>query len=366
MRFELACPADDAALRRLLRESPMEGDIRLTLEREPCIDFANGVEGDRTDVLIARPGPNEAPVAMAACSLLASFVNGGPTTVGYLGQLRIQRNRRGRAGVLRRGYRALWNLAGSTRQARLFVTTIVADNVPARRVLEAGLPGLPRYRPLGDLLSLTFATASRRRRATTSEAHAARAEDLPALAECLRRYGERFQFAPRWTRADLLSPSRARGLGLEDFLVVRSGPRIVGCLACWDQREFKQIVVRGYSSRLSLLRPVWNAVAPWAGMPGLPAPGSALPVVFLSHLAVDDDDPEVFKALLHAGLARAASRGAEHAILGLAESNPLTPTALRSRPRSYRSRAYLVCWPDGEAAAEQVDARALHLEVAIL
>lgn len=344
----------------------MDGDMKITLEREPCIDFANGIEGDRTDVLVARPGPDEAPVAMGACSLLTSYVNGVPTRVGYLGQLRIQQNHRARAGILRRGYAALRNLAGSMEHATLFITTIVADNLSARRVLEAGLPGLPRYRPLGDVLSLTFSTAPRRSDTAQSEVCAARAEDLSEIAECLRRYGERFQFAPRWTQTDLVSSKRARDLRPEDFLVARSGSRIVGCLACWDQREFKQIVVRGYSRRLSLLRPVWNAMAPLAGAPALPAPGSPLPVAFLSHLGVDNDDAEVFKALLHAGLARAASRGAEHAILGLAELNPLTATAVRWRPRSYRSRAYLVYWPEGEAAAEQVAARTLHLEVAIL
>jgi hypothetical protein len=39
---------------------------------------------------------------------------------------------------------------------------------------------------------------------------------------------------------------------------------------------------------------------------------------------------------------------------------------MRWRPRTYRSRAYLVHWPEGEGAAEQVDSRPLHLEVAIL
>jgi hypothetical protein len=330
------------------------------------MEFANGIEGDRTDVLVARPGADDAPVAMGACSLLTCYVNGLPTRVGYLGQLRIQHSHRARAGVLRRGYAALRSLAGSMDHAGLFITTIVADNLVARRVLEAGLPGLPRYRPLGDVLSLTFSTASRRSYTAISAAGAARAEDLPGIAECLRRYGQRYQFTPCWTTTDLVSSKRARDLRPEDFLVVRSGSRIVGCLACWDQRKFKQIVVRGYSRRLSLVRPVWNAMAPLTGAPALPAPGSCLPVAFLSHLAVDDDDAEVFEALLYAGLARAASRGAEHAILGLAELNPLTPTAMRGRPRSYRSRAYLVSWSEGEAAAERVAAGTLHLEVAIL
>jgi hypothetical protein len=367
MRFEVACPADDTALRRLLRETPMEGDIQITFEREPCIDFANGIEGDRTDILLGRPGPQQDPVAMGARTLLKSFVNGVPTHVGYLGQLRIQPNFRGRAGVLRRGYAALRELARNSDDVTLFVTTIVADNLAARRVFEAGLPGLPRYRHLGDVLSLIFPTGVRRRAdAARAELSNARSEDMAEIAQCLARYGERFQFAPYWTHADLVSAQRARGLCPEDFLVARRRSRIIGCLACWDQRKFKQIVVRRYSSRLRLVRPVWNALAPLAGASALPAPGSTLSIAFLSHLAVENDDVDVFSALLDAGLVRAALRGAVHAILGLAEENPVTAAAMRLKPRNYRSRAYLVCWPEGEEAASRVDARTLHLEVAIL
>src|SRR4051794_19024058 len=39
-RFDVATPADDAEIRRVLRENPMPGAIRLSLEREPDAQLA--------------------------------------------------------------------------------------------------------------------------------------------------------------------------------------------------------------------------------------------------------------------------------------------------------------------------------------
>lgn len=367
MQFELARSSDEPALRRLLRDAPFAGDIRVTLEREPCIDFANAIEGERTQILVARTAREPCVVAMGARTLRTSFVNGTPTRVGYLGLLRVLPQYQGRAALLRRGYAALRALHADG-AAALNVTTIVADNRRARRVLEAGLPGLPTYRHLGDLLTLLLPTRRHGRCAADGITVAAGSPgDVEEITRCLARYGERFQFAPCWSATELLSAVRSRGLALGDFLLARRGSRVVGCAACWDQRAFKQVVVRGYSTRLRLGRPLWNFLAPLRGVPRLPHVGAPLAFAYLSHLAVDEDDPRVFEALLAAARRAAVRRGLEHLVLALAERNPLTAAArARFTARLYRSRAYLVHWSDGEAAARAVDARPMHLEAAIL
>ena len=367
MQFELARGTDEPALRRLLRAAPLAGEIRVSLEREPCIDFASAIEGERTQIIVARGAHADGVVAMGARTLLTSFVNGTPTRVGYLSLLRVLPQYQGRAGLLKRGYAALRALHGDG-AATLYVTTIVADNTRARRLLEAGLAGFPTYRYLGDLLTLLLpARAPGRRPPDGLTVAGAGAADVPEIARCLARNGARFQFAPSWTVADLLSPQRSRGLEVGDFLVARRGARLVGCAALWDQRDFKQVLVRGYGTRLRLARPWWNLLAPLGGAPRLPPVGSALAFAYLSHLAVDDDAPPVFAALIEAAAAAAARRGLPHLALGLAERHPLAASArARCAARCYRSRAYLVHWSDGDAAARRIDARPMQLEVAIL
>ena len=75
---------------------------------------------------------------------MMAFVNGQATPVGYLSQLRIDRTQRVRKRLISGGYRKLKELHGDG-AAQFYITTIVEDNSPARRLLEAGLDG-PRVR----------------------------------------------------------------------------------------------------------------------------------------------------------------------------------------------------------------------------
>ena len=66
----------------------------------------------------------------------------------------------------------------------------------------------------------------------------------------------------------------------EDFFVALRGDKVAGCVALWDQRAYKQVVVRGYSRLLASSRWVLNILGA-----GLPACESTLPMAWLSHLA---------------------------------------------------------------------------------
>ena len=186
---------------------------------------------------------------------------------------------------------------------------------------------------------------------------------LDDIVECLRRNGRRYQFAPCWTAEHLRSEERTRNLGPENFYVARRGGAIVGCLTYWDQRAFKQTVVRGYSGWLGVARPLFNLFR----SPRLPAPGESLQGAFISHVAADGDDPGVVLDLLAAAYRDALDGPVEHLILGFAERNPLLDAVGRAYAhRAYRSIVYAVHWSDGADAVARLDGRTLHLEAAIL
>ena len=365
MQFELASASDEPALRRILRETPFDGDVSVTLEREPCVHFGNAIEGESSQILVARPAPGQPIIGMATRTLIDSYVNGAPKRIGYLSQLRILPSYQARPRTLKGGYAAMRELHADG-AAPFYVTTIIADNEPARRVLEAGLAGFPTYHYAGDLVTLLVATSGGVE-APAQTVATAEPRDLDAIVECLARNGTRYQFSPRWTRDVLLSPNRSRGLRVQDFLIARRDQCVVGCLALWDQREFKQTIVRGYSARLAWARPVSNLLSPLIGSPKLPAVGGSVSFAYLSHLAVDDDDAGVFTALLCAARRIAARRGLDHLCIGLGGRHPLMGVALaRFGAREYRSRAYVVHWDDGLEAVRALDDRPIHLEVAIL
>jgi hypothetical protein len=141
---------------------------------------------------------------------------------------------------------------------------------------------------------------------------------------------------------------------------------VVGCLAAWDQGAVKQTVVRGYAGALARFRRPLNLVAPLAGWPRLPAPGTALRFCYASHRAVDGDDAAVFAALLRAVANQAAERGCDWLMIGLAAADPWREALRGYRAFPYASDLSLAAWEDGEAAIGRLDGRLPGIEVAVL
>ena len=102
-------------------------------------------------------------------------------------------------------------------------------------------------------------------------------EYVPTIIEFWHQEGAKKQFFPEYSVADLLSyDGLLRGLELEDVFLAFSGEELVGTVAAWDQKSFRQSVVRGYNRRLTFLRIPYNVTARVTKNPILRRPGSNL------------------------------------------------------------------------------------------
>lgn len=366
--FALAGRSDEAELRKLLRENPMPGWLSLSYEREPDYFLADSVQGERHDTAVARETAGGRLVGMFSRASYDAHINGRVARLGYLGQLRVAADYRGKIRYLRAGYAACRELLHDARETQFYLTSILADNLPARRVLTAGLEGLPTYREIEPFLTFVIPARAIRlpRRAPDIKVEAGSERTLADVADCLQRNYVRYQFAPHWTEA-LLRSSRCRGLEASDFLLARNRGRVVGCVALWDQRGFKQHVVRGIDPRLARWRRALNGLGCFLGFPSLPALGEKLRAAYLSHVAVDGDDTQVLVALIEAAKAEAMRRGFAVLMIGLVERHPMLATVRkRFRNLCYQSMLYLVHWEDGARAAQMLDGRIAHVEAAML
>ncbi|MDA8016742.1 MAG: hypothetical protein MPN21_04765 [Thermoanaerobaculia bacterium] len=367
LSVEAAVPGDDDGIRTLLRRQVMGGSIRLTFERDPDFRRAATIEGQRHHMFVARRGSGEV-VGLASRAVRRVWVDGESRLVGYLAQLRRIPELRGGRHLLRAGFDA----CAATRQndeLPVDLTSIVCDNVEARRLLERGVAGLPSYRRLCRYWTLTFETGGRGVPETTLVGQGT-VELLPAIADCLQRNLRRFEFAPVWTAGDLGDPERCRDLAAADFLTARDDDGDVrACLAIWDQRRFKQVVVRGYDARLTTFRPLINVGLTCLRRPRLPAPGTSLALGFLSHVAVDDDDPRWLLPLLTEARRVARKRGLDYLSVGFARRHPLAASVRRATgARVLESILYLVGTEDEANAWSErcAQARCPHVEAATL
>jgi hypothetical protein len=368
----LAAPEDDAEVRALLHASAFAGDVRLSLEREPDSALAGSIEGDAHQTIVARDSASGTLVGIASRAVRSVFVNGRLARVGYLGQLRIHERFR-RRDLLDAGFELCRRLSTSgSDPAPLHLAAVVADNAAAKRLLARRSPGWPSFRPVDTLVSLAIPATERRTRRVVPglELRHGSPALVSEIVNCLQRYGSRWQFAPSWTAADVTS-DRTRGLALEDFVLASIDGRSVGCAACWDQRAFKQVVVRGYSRRLGRARWLVNLLAPITGTPALPPVDTELSVAYVSHVAVEHDGRQdvgaLTIALVDAVCARARTKGVACVVLGLPARSPELQAIRRAfRHRAYESVLYIGYWPEGEHLARSLDGRPSNPELAIL
>jgi hypothetical protein len=295
--------------------------------------------------------------------------------VGSLGGLRLDAAARGRARIVRRGYDFFRRLHEQAGGPPLYLTAIAEDNVPARRLLERGLPGMPTYHPVGRLVTLVIRRRLDRdwtRRRVREEGLALAYGDgllVGDLIAFLDRALQRYQFAPAWSAADLVGSSGHPAPAVEHLRLLRSGNRVpVACAALWDQRAVKQTVVRGYAPWLRRLRPFVNGIAGLLRRPRLPAVGRALSHGYVSHVAAAPDRPEHVEWLVRLLFGPARSRGVDYLTFGFDDRDPRLPHLRRVfRPREFASRLYAVHWADGADAAAGLDPnRLLAPEVALL
>lgn len=353
--FAIATRGDDAEIRRLLRENPMSGTISLSFEREPdyFADSRNPFESKQT--IVAREGGRL--ICMGYCTVRERFINGEAARVGYLGGLRLAASHAGQIDIVRAGYEFFHQLQVEA-PAELYFTSIASDNHRARRMLERGLPGMPTYEYVGELVTLLL-PVGRAKGIATLKAMSTSAERQ--LVERLNRYSSHYQFAPEWSNEEL---EALESLGLHPQKFFENG---TASAALWDQSSFKQTVVRGYATSLAKSRWLVNAAARFTGDIRLPDVGERLRNIYVSHLTSEAGDDAALIELLMNLRNVAARDGIEILTLAFADNDPRLSTVRRAfRSHEYRTRIYLARWPDCGSEASCLDKRIMAPEVALL
>jgi radical SAM superfamily enzyme YgiQ (UPF0313 family) len=364
--FRLGARSDDAAIRSLLKRNPMPGAMSISFGCEPSFFDAIEVEGADPQVIVGERGGRIRGMGMIATRHV--YINGTPSTAGYLANLRIDPDARHATG-LARGYRFLRKLHQKSPRGPFALTTIMEDNTLARSLLTSRRAGLPVYREIGRYHTLAFPLFRRHFQAPRDGCRIVRGDEVgaEALARCLAAYGKEKQFYPVYAAGDLAAGGGIlRGLSLRDFLVALKGDQPVGIMGCWDQSAFRQRIVSDYSGILAWLRPLIHAGLRAAGSPGFPEKGESVKSLMATAIAIQDNRPDVFQQLLQRMLQERGGKTWGFLLLGLARGDALLDTARKHFHFSIRSRIYAVDWGDGEAAIQALDSRVPYLELGSL
>ena len=370
--LRLATRADEAALRQLLRENPMPGSISLTYEREPDYFIAAEVDGTLSQTIISIDDETGEYRGMGARIIRPMYFNGQVQDVGYMSHLRVDLRRSWGLTLARHFARSFQKFHQLHADGRVpfYLMSVIADNAPARRLLTSELPGMPHAHEYARMF--TYAVSPHRVKREIPlpsglKLERGTSEHIPEIIACLQRNSRRLQFAPYWSAQNLFTLSQTPNLYPGNFSLAFNDSSVVGCLALWDQTPFKQTIVRGYSGSMARSRPLINLLSHFIDVPYLPRLNTSLQYCYASHLAIDNDNMQIFSSLLRAVCNETVRRGFNYFMIGLSESNPLRPVLTRNYLHiTYPSRIYLMAWNDGLDAMARVDTRVPGLEIAVL
>jgi hypothetical protein len=364
--YEIATQKDDPELRRLLRESPFEGSISLSFEREPNYFLASAIEGPFHETVVVRDSKTCEILGIGDRSVRPLYLNGEIKDIGYFSGLRANKEYQVGLAVARflgKGFEGQRERHKDGR-TKFYLMSIVSDNNPAKRLLDSNLPHYPRLFPHTHMFTYAIHPA-RPKKEPKIKITRATPDLIPAIIDCLQRNGIRRQFFPHWTQQTLLS-SLTPGLSISNFFLAQNAGRIRGCFALWDQQACKQTVVRKYSGNIAHYRKLINFLSPLGFWASLPDSGTRLNQCFACFLAVDADDLEIFSALLHALYNEAARLKYDYFLIGLAKDNPFHSIVKTYRPITYESDIYLAAWEDGFDEVAHIDSRPSGVEIALL
>lgn len=362
MNIRLANMSDETQLRKLVREMIVPGHIRMIYAREP--NFFDGFlkTGDSTQIIIA--DDNDKIVGIGCRSIRNLFVNGESKPMGYLSGLKLADSIQNGL-VLVRGYSFLKNLHADNKTPA-YLTTIIQGNEHARQMLTSKRAGLPSYLPMGTYLTFVLPVPSKPSRDSASlEQNIEIGTKLPRdkVLAFLNQHGPRRQFFPA---CEGQGKNLLDLIGMGNLLVAQKGGQITGVLAIWNQEQYKQYIVAGYSGFFLAFRLCLNAVLRMKGYHPLPPAGNHLRYATAALVCIRDDDQYVFNHLIQCALNRAAQAGLHQLALGLHETDPLCLYMKDYFHIEYRSWLYLVCW-ENDSFYESLDSTKVpYLEIGTL
>ncbi|MEW5741964.1 MAG: hypothetical protein AB1938_23820 [Myxococcota bacterium] len=319
----LATKADNEACLKLFGAVPMRGELVLSTRREP--DFFALYAMQKADVYTYVGEDEKGLLGMATALVRDGWLDGVARKVGYLGDLRVRFDRSRAFGRLfGDSFDALCRQTGCD----AYYTSVLASNRAALNALvkrSVKRKNQPYYHPLHRFSAVSVQLTRRRTPSSDVPVRSARPEDVPAITALLDEAHRRRPFGYRFDEGEFQHRlQRWPGFTLDDTLVATGrGGEVLGAATLWDPSPVKRFRVHEYNGAMRWVRRTFNLAASVAGWPKLPAPGGEFRYVYLSNVAVRDESPAVFRALLEHAYARLQPTGRHFFTFELDEGDPL-------------------------------------------
>lgn len=286
---------ENKALLRLMKSTPMQGMVQLTLERQPNIFESLDLSGHKTLFKVVEDTEIKKIVGCVGFAYRNIYVNGEPKEIVFASDVRVSPKYRGR-GVLKliaQGFHD--EMAGQWTQG-----IVLKGNAKAEKVMLDKIPDyMPKSFPFEEMnTNLVF---SRRSVKFKSEAvlRMATEADIPAMQALHDVEAPKYQFAPQYDyQAMLDGHSYYRGLTVSDFVVAEKAGEIIAFAGLWNQKANKQTRVTKYHWSLKAVRAFYNIFNKVIGSAKLPKEGDYLHYLYMNSIICSEAHSDVFRDIV--------------------------------------------------------------------
>jgi ribosomal protein S18 acetylase RimI-like enzyme len=360
-----ATPGDNEQLIALSAACAMVGDISLRIDRGPDFFALNRLEGERWRLGVAESAGRV--VGCVAVSERRAFVNGREMRTGYVGDLKVHPHYRDTRIADALSHYAELGCAELPAAAPVMITVLAGNRAMERRL--SGPRGVSAFRRIATIRTHSIPILWPRNAAASDNVQIERARwsDLDQMIKLWGTVAPERQLAPVLTADRLAHWIRsAPGLDIDSYRIARSAMgELLGFLAAWDQRSFKQLTVVGYSRRMKTARTAFNTLATVIGSQRMPREGFSLNCATLTHACVPRDRPEVLRALLTSTYTDLRDTDCSIMNVGLDTRDPLSAALDGFLGQPTDVNAYVVTTRRG-VLPEFLDGRPLHYEIALV
>jgi len=339
--IRLAEKKDDKIINDILSANEMRGSIWISYSRYPSYLDSLKIHGRDNKVIVAEEKSSKNLIAFGTRSIIPAFVNGKIENVGYLSNLRICRDYRGKR-VLSAGYEYLGEICRMDK-IRFYFSTVVESNITARNILTGNKSYLPFYNDIGKYITFAFSKKALNKKPKLRIARGDKSS-IPKIVEFLNENSRKKFLFPYYTEEDFSGKDSFEYFSAEDFFIALENERIIGVLGVWNQKRFRQIIISGFSLPVKFLRPVYNVISGFYRLPNIPKKDSIINFSYISFVSVKDNNPEIFRDLLYA--AGRHEDNSEIFFSGLHEKDSLNSAFLKIPCFRFNSRLYLVSWDE--------------------
>lgn len=352
--------ADNAKMQDLITKITMPGVAQMCFQRAPDFFVGAKVIGDEFVLTVA--DDDERPDVLAGLTVISGrelFISGQKRRVYYSGDTRVDPyyRRRGIASNLfveqkkfRAGTDLLQGIVLKENTAPLDAAANAADGVLFRYWISHAIE-----------TSFIFVRKIRPRIPDGVQIRAATADDVPAMQAFFDREAPRRNGYPVYDFKKLVAgdPYYA-GLSISDYALALRNGQIIGMLAGWNQKSYKQTRIVGFKPIVKVLRPLYNLYVGLTGGFKLPPVGGALNYLTLANALVAQDDKDVFRGLIDWIMANQGQKYDALAI-GITHGDPMEDVPRQYKRQKLFSSHFWLSY--GDDPRPGIDDRPLYVEL---